>query len=78
MLGKLTHGVDLLLKLSHAVFGDAVSQELNVGDAEDAFVFSGDEAVFAEWLEDDSEVLEVLLFVLREEQGVVHIAHSEG
>ena len=37
---------------------------LDVGDAEDAFVFSGDEAVFAESLEDDSKVLEVLLFVL--------------
>ena len=56
MLGKLPHGVDLLLKGSHAVFGDAVSQELDVCDAEDAFVFSGDEAVFAEWLEDDSKV----------------------
>ena len=55
-----------------------MSQELDVGDAEDAFVFSGDEVVFAESLKDDSKVLEVLLFVLREDQDVVHIAHAEG
>ena len=60
------------------MFGDAVSQELDAGDAEDAFVFSGDEAVFAESLEDYTKVLEVLLFVLREDQDVVHIAHAEG
>ena len=59
------------------MFADVVSQELDVGDAEDAFVFSGDEAIFAESLEDDSKVLEVLLFVLREDQDVVHIAHAE-
>ena len=60
------------------MFGDALSQELDVSDAEDTFVFSCDEAVFAESLEDDSKVLEVLLFVLREDQDVVHIAHAEG
>ena len=55
-----------------------MAQEFNFGCPEDTLVLPGDEAILAEPLEDDLEVLEVLFPRVGEHEDVVHVTHAEG
>ena len=55
-----------------------MAQEFNFGCPEDTLVFPDNDAVLAEPLEDDLEVLEVLFPRVGEHENVVHVTHAEG
>ena len=55
-----------------------MAQEFNFGCPEDTLVLPGNEAILAELLEDDLEVLEVLFPRVGEHEDVVHVTHAEG
>ena len=55
-----------------------MAQEFNFGCPEDTLVLPGNEAVLAEPLEDDLEVLEVLFPRAGEHEDVIHVTHAEG
>ena len=56
---------------------DVVAQEFYLGGSESAFIFSDDETILAELLEDYLEML-VFLLGVGEHQDVVYVAYAEG
>ena len=55
-----------------------MAQESYLGGSESAFIFSDDETILAESLEDYLEVLEVFVLGVGEHQVVVYVAYTEG